>query len=88
MNVAGQTTGQEPDVILVSVSLGCSTWMHVMLMKKFSGNNNAETEVSLALKDQEMIDDIGYFYNLKNQVMTDDVGYFYSLKDQEMTDDV
>jgi hypothetical protein len=44
-----------------------------MSMKQFSGNNYAETAVSFALKDQEMIDSLGYFYSLKDQEMINDV---------------
>ena len=32
-----------------------------------------------SLKDQDIIDNEGYFYNLKDQAMTDDIGVFYNL---------
>jgi len=32
-----------------------------------------------SLKDQDIIDNGGYFYNLEDQAMTDDIGVFYNL---------
>ena len=67
--------------ILVYVPLDCSTWMPVMAVKQFSGNNCAETAVSFALKDQEMINDVNDFYNLKDQQLIDHLHWkvFYNL---------
>ena len=53
--------------------------MPVTSMKQFSRNNCAETAVSFALKDQDMIEDVGDFHKPRDQVMIGDVGYCYNL---------